>query len=64
MTVGTIVMEKPREQVIEKLQEKTETLEVRIKSIERQEKALQEKFEKLQAQVRQLLEGSSTPEAA
>lgn len=64
MTVGTIVIEKPREQVLTKLQEKTETFEVRIKSIERQEKVLQEKFEKLQAQVRQALEGGSTPEAA
>ncbi|PWR69951.1 prefoldin subunit beta [Methanospirillum lacunae] len=64
MTVGTIVIEKPREQVLEKLNEKVETFEVRIKSIERQEKALQEKFEKLQAQVRQVLDGGSTPEAA
>ena len=64
MTIGTIVVEKPRDQVIEKLKEKTETFEVRIKSIERQEKALQEKFEKLQAQVRQVLEGPGSPEAA
>ena len=64
MTVGTIVVQKPRDIVLEKLQEKTETFEVRIKSIERQEKALQEKFEKLQAQVRQVLDGGSTPEAA
>jgi len=63
MTVGTIIVQKPRDVVVEKLQEKTETFEVRIKSIERQEKALQEKFEKLQAQVRQVLEGGATPQA-
>ncbi len=63
MTIGTIVVEKPRDEVVEKLQEKAETYEVRIKSIERQEKALQEKFEKLQAQVRQVLEGGTPPQA-
>lgn len=63
MTVGTVVVQKPRDIVLEKLQEKTETFEVRIKSIERQEKALQEKFEKLQAQVRQVLEGNAAPQA-
>ena len=64
MTIGTIVVEKPREQIIEKLNEKTENFEIRIKSIERQEKTLQEKFEKLQAQVRQALEGGSGIDAS
>jgi prefoldin beta subunit len=64
MTVGTIVIEKPRDQVLNSLKDKSEMFEVRIKSIERQEKTLQEKFEKLQAQVRQVLEGGTTPEAA
>lgn len=64
MTIGTIVVQKPRGEVQEKLQDKAETFEVRIKSIERQEKTLQEKFEKLQAQVRQALEGGAAPEAA
>ena len=64
MTIGTIVVQKPRSEVIEKLQEKSETFDVRIKSIERQEKSLQEKFEKLQAQVRSALEGGPAPEAA
>ncbi|PKL59875.1 MAG: prefoldin subunit beta [Methanomicrobiales archaeon HGW-Methanomicrobiales-4] len=63
MTIGTIVVQKPRAEIIEKLQEKSETFDVRIKSIGRQEKTLQEKFEKLQAQVKQSLEGGSTPEA-
>jgi prefoldin beta subunit len=64
MTIGTIVVEKPREQIIEKLNEKSENFEIRIKSIERQEKTLQEKFEKLQAQVRQSLEGGSGIDAS
>jgi len=63
MTVGTIVVQKPKPEIIEKLQDKSETFDVRIKSIERQEKTLQEKFEKLQAQVRTALEGGSAPEA-
>ncbi len=63
MTVGTVVVQKPKETVLAKLQEKIEMFEVRIKSIERQEKALQEKFEKLQAQVRQVLEGTASPQA-
>jgi prefoldin beta subunit len=64
MSVGTVVVQKPRTEIIEKLQEKNETFGVRIKSIERQEKTLQEKFEKLQAQVKQALEGGSVSEAA
>jgi len=64
MTVGTIVVQKSRDEIIRKLQEKSETFDVRIKSIGRQEKTLQEKFEKLQAQVRQAIEGGSAPEAA
>ncbi|HWQ67477.1 MAG TPA: prefoldin subunit beta [Methanospirillum sp.] len=64
MSIGTIVMQKPRDHVTTVLTEKIEMFEVRIKSIERQEKMLQEKFEKLQAQVRQMLDGGSTPEAA
>lgn len=64
LTVGTIVVQKPKAEIIEKLQEKSETFDVRIKSIERQEKTLQEKFEKLQAQVKHALEGGPAPEAA
>lgn len=64
MTIGTVVVQKPRDEVQTKLQDKAETFEVRIKSIEKQEKTLQEKFEKLQAQVKQTLEGGAAPEAA
>ncbi|MDD1723639.1 MAG: prefoldin subunit beta [Methanospirillum sp.] len=64
MSVGTVVMQKPRADVIGKVTEKIEMLEIRIRSIEKQEKMLQEKFEKLQQQVRQEMEGRTTPEAA
>lgn len=63
MSIGTVVVQKPKTYVLEKLNEKIETFELRIKSIEKQESMLQEKFEKLQAQVRTALEGNSSPEA-
>lgn len=64
MSVGTVVMQKPKPEVISKLNEKAEMLEIRIRSIEKQEKMLQEKYEKLQAQVREELQGHASPEAA
>ena len=64
MNIGTVVMQKPKTEVIAKVSEKIETLEIRIRSIEKQEKMLQEKFEKLQAQVRSEMEGRKAPEAA
>ena len=63
MSVGTVVMQKPKSEVIEKISDKVETLEIRIRSIEKQEKMLQEKFEKLQSQVRTEMEGRESPKA-
>ena len=60
MTIGTVVMQKPRQDVIGKLTEKIEGFELRISSIEKQEKLIQEKFEKLQAQVKDSLEKRSS----
>jgi prefoldin beta subunit len=57
MSVGTIMMEKKKENVVLKLNEKIETLELRIKSLEKQEALLSGKFEQLQAQIKQALEG-------
>jgi prefoldin beta subunit len=42
------------------LKQKVETLELRLKQLERQEQMLQGRFETLQAQVRQALEGGGT----
>lgn len=63
MTIGTVMVEKDRETVTGVLNEKVETLEIRIKSLEKQEKMLQEKFEQLQAQVKQAIDGKSQPAA-
>jgi prefoldin beta subunit len=57
MSVGTIMMEKKKEDVVRKLNEKIETLELRIKSLEKQEGLLSGKFEQLQSQIKQALEG-------
>ncbi len=47
-----------------KLSEKVETLELRIKSLEKQEKMMQGKFEQLQAQIKAAIEGKGAPAAA
>ncbi|NTV00082.1 MAG: prefoldin subunit beta [Methanoregulaceae archaeon] len=57
MSVGTVMMEKKKEDVVRKLSEKIETLELRIKSLEKQETLLSGKFEQLQSQIKQALEG-------
>jgi prefoldin, beta subunit, archaeal len=63
MSVGTVMMQKKKDAVLKNLEEKVETLELRIKSLEKQETMLQGKFEQLQAQVKQSLEGKP-PSAA
>ncbi|OPX67849.1 MAG: Prefoldin subunit beta [Methanoregulaceae archaeon PtaB.Bin056] len=64
MSVGSVMMQKKKEDVLAKLNDKIETLEIRIKSLEKQETLLQGKFEQLQAQIKQALEGKSSPGAA
>jgi prefoldin beta subunit len=64
MNVGTVMMQKKKDVVTAKLTEKVETLELRIKSLEKQEKMMQGKFEQLQAQIKAAIEGKSTPSAA
>jgi len=64
MSVGTVMMQKKKEAVNASLTEKVETLELRIKSLEKQEKMLQGKFEQLQAQVKAAIEGKGAPNAA
>ncbi|HSA38907.1 MAG TPA: prefoldin subunit beta [Methanoregula sp.] len=64
MSVGTVMMQKKKEVVESKLIEKVETLELRIKSLEKQEKMLQGKFEQLQAQIKASIEGKGSPQAA
>jgi prefoldin beta subunit len=64
MSVGTVMMQKKKEVVNTKLAEKIETLELRIRSLEKQEKMMQGKFEQLQAQIKAAIEGKGTPTAA
>jgi prefoldin beta subunit len=65
MSVGSVMMQKKKDIVNTKLAEKVETLELRIKSLEKQEKMLQGKFEQLQAQIKAALEGKpGAPTAA
>jgi prefoldin beta subunit len=64
MSVGTVMMQKKKETINAKLAEKVETLELRIKSLEKQEKMMQAKFEQLQAQIKAAIEGKGAPSAA
>jgi prefoldin beta subunit len=64
MSVGTVMMQKKKEVVDAKLTEKVETIELRIKSLEKQEKMLQGKFEQLQNQIKAAIEGKGSPQAA
>lgn len=65
LSVGTVMIEKKKDAVLKTLADKIETLEIRIKSLEKQETLLQGKFEQMQAQIKQALEGKSpTPGAA
>jgi len=63
MSIGTVMMQKKKEVVNAKLTDKVETLELRIKSLEKQEKMLQGKFEQLQAQIKAALESKGAPAA-
>jgi prefoldin beta subunit len=64
MSVGSVIVQKKKDVVNSKLSEKVETLELRIKSLEKQEKMLQGKFEQLQVQIKAALEGKGAPTAA
>jgi prefoldin beta subunit len=64
MSIGTVMVQKKKDYVSGKLAEKVETLELRIKSLEKQETMLQTKFEQLQSQIKAALEGKGAPNAA
>ncbi|WP_297071503.1 prefoldin subunit beta [Thermococcus sp.] len=54
-TVGTLVVKTTKEKAIEELQEKVETLGIRLNALERQEKKLNEKLKELTAQIQSTL---------
>lgn len=64
MNVGSIMMQKSKEQVLVSLNDRAETLDLRVKSLEKQEKALQSRFEQLSSQIRGALEGKQQPPGA
>jgi prefoldin beta subunit len=64
MSIGTVMVQKKKDYIDGKLTEKVETLELRIKSLEKQETLLQGKFEQLQSQIKAALEGKGAPNAA
>ncbi|HVP95564.1 prefoldin subunit beta [Methanoregula sp.] len=64
MNIGTVMVQKKKDYVSTKLAEKVETLELRIKSLEKQETMLQGKFEQLQSQIKAAIEGKGAPNAA
>jgi prefoldin beta subunit len=64
LSMGTVMMQKKKDEVLKNLNEKVETLELRIKSLEKQETLIQGKFEQLQAQIKQALEGKTAPPTA
>lgn len=64
MNIGTVLMQQKKENVVTSLAEKIETLELRIKSLEKQEKAMQAKFEQLSTQVKEALEVKKSPSSS
>lgn len=59
VTVGSVMVQKDKAAVEESLSEKAETLEIRVKSLSKQEEALKGKFEQLQSQIKVALEGKA-----
>jgi prefoldin beta subunit len=52
VNVGTVMMQQKKEKVEASLAEKVETLELRVKSLEKQEKAMQARFEQLSTDIK------------
>ena len=52
VNVGTVMVQQKKPKVVASLAEKVETLELRVKSLEKQEKAMQAKFEQLSGEIK------------
>ena len=61
MNVGTVMVQQKKDKVLVTIKEKIESLELRIKQLEKQEKALQGRFEQLQSQIKGALEQKGVP---
>ncbi|USS41371.1 prefoldin subunit beta [Thermococcus aggregans] len=58
-TVGTLIVRSTKEKALEELKEKVETLEVRLRALERQEQKLNEKIKELTQQIQSSLRGTA-----
>lgn len=56
-TVGTLIVRATKAKALEELKEKVETLEVRLRALERQEQKLNEKIKELTQQIQSSLRG-------
>jgi prefoldin beta subunit len=61
VNVGTVMVQQKKEKVTASLAEKLETLELRVKSLEKQEKAMQAKFEQLSTDIKGSLDRKKPP---
>jgi len=61
VNVGTVMMQEKKPKVVASLAEKLETLELRVKSLEKQEKAMQAKFEQLSTDIKGSLDRKKPP---
>ncbi|MEW5748928.1 MAG: prefoldin subunit beta [Candidatus Thermoplasmatota archaeon] len=61
--VGTLLVQvKDRKALVDELKEQKETVEVRVKTLERQDKHLRERHQTLQTQITQALQGGPVKE--
>lgn len=61
--VGTLLVQvKDRKALVDELKEQKETVEVRVKTLERQDKHLRERHQNLQSQITQALQGGPVKE--
>ncbi|HDD31814.1 MAG TPA: prefoldin subunit beta, partial [Thermococcus litoralis] len=58
-TVGTLIVRATKAKALEELKEKVETLEVRLRALERQEQKLNEKIKELTQQIQSSLRGAA-----
>lgn len=56
-SVGTVLVKTKKEEVLKELNERKETIEVRIRALSRQEEKLRERLKELQEKVKSMLSG-------
>ncbi|WP_457548664.1 prefoldin subunit beta [Archaeoglobus sp.] len=56
-TVGTVLVKTKKDEILKELNEKKETIEVRIRALSRQEEKLKERLQELQNKVKSMLSG-------